>query len=160
MKILNPIFEEKQNQYFELTKHRFFTMFKPIQKTKKKQSDFFAYLANPVIDVLISPLFSFDVSIHLLNACASLGKAFYLWSINQEKKASMLDPDSKKEFKQALIHFTHSGSSFVAHAVNIFLSLISLVTRPFASLGQAIYELMSNKSPSPAPVIPSTLATI
>ncbi|MFW2569429.1 hypothetical protein [Legionella sp. 29fVS95] len=152
-KLVQPIFEEKDQELLQSTKHRFFTMFTPIQGYKDqsgkkvKESDFLAYLANPVIDTYLEPLFALDAAIHLANAIVSLAKGFYTWSLNQQKTKELVDRDSAREFSEAWSSTSHAGSMMIAQTLNTLFSIISLFTRPVASLVQEVIDDTSSYSP-------------
>jgi hypothetical protein len=124
---------------------RYFSIFKPIQavKTKggEKESDMLSYLANPFIDILVlEPLFAIDASIHVLNALASLAKALYTWSINQQTTKGLVDEETQNELNDSLSSISHAGSMLIAQTLNSVFSFISLFTRPMASIGQAVVD--------------------
>lgn len=133
-KLVQPIFEKTDKELLQFTTQRFFTMFTPIQKTKKKESDFLAYLANPFIDTYLEPMFALDAAIHLANAIVSLAKGFYTWSLNQQKTPDLVDKQSEQEFNEAWSSTLHAGSMMLAQSLNALFSIISLFTRPVASL--------------------------
>lgn len=139
--IIKPILETEDN-YFELTLNRLSLLVMPIQKTKKKkESDFLAFLTNPVLDWFLFPtIYTVDMVIHLCNAIASLAKAAYIWSLRQQESAVLLDEETKKELHEAVSHFLHACSSYLAKVVNCWLSLLSLVTRPIVSLVYFVFE--------------------
>lgn len=151
-RIIYPIFEAGDN-YFKITKHRFFATLTPIQKTKEKQSDFAAYLAAPLMDAFIlEPLYTLEVAIHLLNAIASLGRACYVWTMKQQKSQSLIDEKTSKEMGDAVSHIGHALSGLVAQTLNTLLSVLSLITRPLASIAHAIvHHTPSYSSPSLLP---------
>ncbi|KTC96227.1 hypothetical protein Lfee_2025 [Legionella feeleii] len=146
-KLINPIFEKTDEELLKFATQRFFTMFTPIQKTKTKQSDFVAFVANPFIDTYLEPMFALDATIHLANAIASLAKGFYTWSLNQQKTTSLLDEESAQEFGEAWESAYHAGSMMIAESLGALFSIISLFTRPVASIVQAIADESSSYSP-------------
>ena len=138
--VINPFLETSSRDYFESTKHRFFSMARPVQQTSKKESDVMAYIATPIIDIFIlEPIFVFEAAIHLLNATASLARAVYLWTLNQQTTASFYDEGTIAEIKDAHSSIIHASSALVAQNLNAVLSLLSLVTRPVASI---MHELL------------------
>lgn len=145
-KILNPIFEDSKEKLFESTKHRFFSIISPIQRVNnKKESDFVAYLINPLLDVFIlGPVFTLDAWIHLLNALASFAKASYLWSINQNQNASLIDEKAKKELEDGVYYLLHSLSMIIAETLNGIFSCLALLTRPVASIAQVCFGEENN----------------
>ena len=141
-KIIQPIFETKNEDILASTKHRFFTMFAPIQackykdilgRDKTKTSDLTAYILAPVIDSILEPMFAIDSIIHSLNASVSACNALYIWSLKQQNTNDIIDADSKKEFDFAWSSIAHSISMDIAQALNVIFSLISLITRPISS---------------------------
>lgn len=145
-RIVQPIFENTNRELLQSTKHRFFTMFTPIQGYKDqrgkqvKESDLLACLANPFIDTYLEPAFALDAAIHLLNATASLAKALYTWSLNQQGTKELVDEGSAKEFGEAWSSVCHAGSMVVAQTLNVIFSYISLFTRPIASIVQEVID--------------------
>ncbi|WP_133135013.1 hypothetical protein [Legionella rowbothamii] len=143
--IIKPIFETKLEEAFASTKHRFFTMTTPIQscvyrnragQITKKESDFVSFVATPFIDSFLEPVFALDSLIHLVNALASAAKGMYLWSLNQQKTSSILDEESGAEFGMALSSLVLSIAADLAQALNLIISLASLITRPIMSAVQ------------------------
>ncbi|WP_147281835.1 hypothetical protein [Legionella feeleii] len=145
-KLINPIFEKTDEELFKFTTQRFFTMFTPIQKTKTKQSDFVAFVANPFIDTYLQPMFALDAAIHLANAIASFAKGFYTWSLNQQKTAALVDKESAKEFDEAWSSTYHAVSMMIAESLGALFSFISYLTRPVASIIQAVADESSSYS--------------
>lgn len=122
------------------TKHRLYSMFRPIQETKSKKSDVLAYVATPLLDYFVlDAIFSLDISIRAINAFASLLKAAYTWTMNQQDSDSVLDDETSIELADFFDNISYIASSIIAQIVNILLSTASLVTRPVASF----VELMS-----------------
>jgi hypothetical protein len=131
--IINPIFNEQV--HFESTINRFRSMFRPIQGTEYKNSDFCSYILSPVIDVFVlEPMYALEIAIHLLNATASLLKAAYLWVLNQQNTDSLVDLQTDAELTIAFSQTMHALSASVAETFNSVFSILSLVTRPIASL--------------------------
>ena len=127
------------------TMHRFSLMFTPVQKTHQKESDLGAYLLNPIIDaVILEPVFALDAAIEMLNAVASLAHACYLWTMTQQQREELVDGDVKYELNEAYQHFINSGSASIAELLNATLSILSLVTRPIASLLHECAKPFSN----------------
>lgn len=131
-RILKPIYEE--DGIFELSSLRFMTMFRPLQKTSYKKSDFVSYLANPLVDLALAPCHTLNAAIHLLNAAASLINTIFIWTINQQQTNDLFDDDTKREFKTAFNYTFQALSALVSKTLNLIFSLASLVTRPVASL--------------------------
>ncbi|MBL7479430.1 hypothetical protein [Legionella bononiensis] len=126
---------------FESTAHRFLTMFQPIQETRTKHSDFLAFVATPALDFFVlDTIFAVDASIRLLNATASLLKAAYTWTLNQQKSDDVLDRATDMELDAFAVNIHHIFSSIVAQIANIIFSLASLVTRPIASIAEALSD--------------------
>jgi len=149
--MIKPILGRKDNQ-FDSTGHRFFTMFTPIQKTQHKESDFLAYLATPLIDsFILEPAFAIDATIHLINALASLARAAYLWTLNQQHSKDMVDPETSKQLNDFLDHSSSFISALIGQTVNTLFSIIALFTRPLASLIQGVADLsdLSDASTNP-----------
>ncbi|WP_058534329.1 hypothetical protein [Legionella saoudiensis] len=143
--IIKPIFETTKEELFTSTKHRFFTMFTPIQEctyvdilgnVNKKESDLMAFLGTPVIDSYLETMFAIDSIIHLINAICSASKAMYLWSLKQQQTTSLIDDASKEEFDLAISSLALSVSADIAQSLNLLFSLVSLITRPIASAVQ------------------------
>ncbi|HHF7347589.1 TPA: hypothetical protein ACPSKE_000750 [Legionella feeleii] len=145
-RIVQPIFENTNRELLQSTKHRFFTMFTPIQGYKAesgkqaKESDLLAWVANPFIDTYLEPAFALDAAIHFLNATASLAKALYTWSLNQQGTKELVDEESAKEFDEAWSSALHAGSMMLAQTLNVIFSYISLLTRPMASIIQKVID--------------------
>jgi hypothetical protein len=135
--IINPIIN--RSGFFESTGHRFFNLIRPIQATRYKSSDFWGYVATPVIDsFVLEPVFAFDACIHLLNAVASFGKAAYEWTMNQQNSTHIIDERCAEELNEAWKHSIHALSAIVAQTINTVLSVLVLLTRPIASLVHAV----------------------
>ncbi|RUR06396.1 hypothetical protein [Legionella sp. km772] len=142
-KILNPILVRDP---LESTAHRLHSMFQPIQKTKHKKSDYVAYVGTPLLDYFVlDAIFAIDVSIRLVNALASLLKAAYVWTLNQQKSDSLIDKETSRELDEFSENVSHIGSAIIAQFMNILLSTVSLVTRPIASIVELVSE---DSSPS------------
>jgi len=138
-RIIKPILESYPEEQFRTSVHRFYNLFAPIQKTDRKESDYLAYIATPIIDsFILEPAFALDASIHMLNAIASLCKALQLWTLNQKHSHDIIDSSSKHEFNEAGDHLVASAASIVANTLNSILSIIALITRPIASVVHAI----------------------
>ncbi|KTC64918.1 Uncharacterised protein (plasmid) [Legionella adelaidensis] len=141
MRLLQPIFEQQENRYFTSTRHRFFSLAEPIQATKEKKSDFWAFLLTPAVDVFVlAPAYAIEASIHLLNASASLLRAAYLWTLNQQQSDSILDHDTKRELIDAWSSIKHALSGIIARMCNAALSIVGLIIRPFVSFLHFIFE--------------------
>lgn len=137
-KIFNPLLNDNP---FESTAHRFNSMFKPIQKTASKESDFVAYIATPLLDYFVlDAAFALDVSIRILNATASLLKAAYLWTLHQQDSYDLIDKATANELNDFSDNVDHIISSVVAQIFNIIFSTLSLITRPIASVVEAIND--------------------
>lgn len=137
--IINPIITN--HNFFQSTKHRFNNLTRPIQTTKKKPSDFLAYVATPFIDgFILDTVFAIDASIHLLNALASLCKAAYFWTMNQQKTTAIVDYLCETELNEAGKHTLGMVSAITAQILNTLLSVLALVTRPIASLVHAMSD--------------------
>ena len=135
--VINPIV--KEHNFFQSTEHRFFNLFRPIQETGQKESDFLAYVATPIIDsFILDPVFAIDTAIHLLNALASVGKAAYDWTMNQQDTYRIIDHSSEAELAEAGSHMISAVSAFVAQSLNTILSILALFTRPIASIAHAV----------------------
>lgn len=133
IKPINP------QQNLQSTRQRFFTMFEPIQETRSKQSDFSAYLLTPFIDGLIlEPAFALDAAIELVNFAASLARACYLWTMNQQHSRSLVDYRSGEEFDSAFNHGANCVNAICAQTLNTVFSTLSWFTRPIASLVHAV----------------------
>lgn len=129
------------------TMHRFSLMFTPIQKTHQKESDLGAYLLNPIIDAaILEPAFALDAAIEMFNAIASLAHACYLWTMTQQQRDELVDGDVKYELNEAYQHLVNSGSASIAELFNATLSILSLVTRPIASVLHECAKPFSNDS--------------
>ncbi|CEK10359.1 hypothetical protein [Legionella hackeliae] len=143
-KIIKPIFAE--DDVFVSTRNRFFTVFKPIQSTRgtkyinRKDSDFFSYLLNPVIDIVLAPVFLLDILIDVTNLVLSLVKAAYRWSHNQQSTESFFDLRTRGELSEAKDHFLYAISALFSAVINPILSILSLGTRPIASIVKAIAD--------------------
>lgn len=136
--IIKPLLTGK---FFESTAHRMVTMFQPIQKTKDKPSDYVAFIATPLLDyVVLDAIFALDISIRLMNATASLLKAAYLWTLNQQNTDSLIDKATMKELVACFDNLDHIVSSIVAQVLNLFFSTASLITRPVVSILEAVCE--------------------
>ncbi|KTC81320.1 hypothetical protein [Legionella brunensis] len=142
----NNIFLSKEKGSFVGPKNRFFTVFKPIQSTNYKYSDFTSYLLNPVIDVCLAPVFLLDVLISVTNTLASLLKAFHIWSHNQQSTSGLIDGHTKNELGEAGQHFLTAISALISAVINPLLSLISLVTRPIASIVKGFADALDECS--------------
>lgn len=128
-----------EHNFFQSTAHRTRSLFRPIQETNYKSSDFLGYAATPLIDAFIlEPVFAIDAAIHLLNATASLCKALYNWTQYQQDSDDLVDYHTNHEMKAASRHTVSALSAIVAQSLNTILSIIALVTRPIASLVHAI----------------------
>jgi hypothetical protein len=145
--IVSPIFENKQEQFFASTSNRFYSMFKPIQAVSvsndffhEKKSDFLSYALNPIIDSALKPIFAIDYLIHLLNCIASLAKALYIWSNNQQSTTELTDKEAGPELNRAGQELCLALSAMLAQTLNGLFSFISLFTRPIASLAQCCTE--------------------
>lgn len=126
---------------FESTAHRMNSLFQPIQKTKHKESDVVAFIATPILDyVILDAAFALDASIGLINATASLLKALYIWTLNQQQSEDLIDEMTKSELDDFVEHIEHVINAFVAQTLNLIYSALSLVTRPIASIVEAIDE--------------------
>ncbi|KTD43681.1 hypothetical protein [Legionella quateirensis] len=126
---------------YESTAHRFLTMFQPIQETETKHSDFLAFVATPVLDFFVlDTVFAVDASIRLLNATASLLKAAYTWTLNQQKTSDLFDKATERELDAFVDNIHHIFSSLLAQIVNILFSAVSLITRPIASIAEALSD--------------------
>lgn len=138
-RVIQPIFEREDSDFFRSTKHRALTMFAPLQAIPsiKKESEFLSYIANPIIDSYLETAFALDAAIHLLNATASFCKALYTWSLNQHKTKELVDKESAQEFGEAWSSLVHSISALVAQTCNTLFSIISLVSRPIVSVAVA-----------------------
>ena len=135
--VINPIV--KKHNFFQSTEHRFFNLFRPIQETRQKHSDFLAYVATPIIDsFILDPVFAIDTAIHLLNALASVGKAAYDWTMGQQHTDIIIDRRSEAELAEAGSHMISAVSAFVAQSLNTILSILALFTRPIASIAHAV----------------------
>jgi hypothetical protein len=135
--IIRPLLKNKS--VYESTFYRMGSLFQPIQETKDKKSDVAAFLATPVLDYFVlDALFAIDASIAILNATASLLKAAYLWIMNQQSTEELIDEETEAELNDFVDHLDHILNAFVAQTLNIILSTISLVTRPIASLIEAV----------------------
>ncbi|MDI1351203.1 MAG: hypothetical protein PSV35_00290 [bacterium] len=134
--IIKPLLTGKP---FESTNHRLYMMFQPIQKTAQKQSDVAAYLLTPILDyVVLDTAFALDAAIRLINATASLLKAAYLWTLNQQNSTLVLDTATDKELDDFVNNLIHIASSFIAQVANIIFSTLSLLTRPMVSIVEEI----------------------
>ncbi|KTC78394.1 hypothetical protein [Legionella brunensis] len=123
---------------FESTTHRINTFFQPIQKTRTKESDFIAFVATPVLDYFVlDAVFALDASIRILNATASLLKAAYLWSLNQQRTENFIDPETEKELDDVITNLVYIWSALSAQVLNILFSTVSLISRPIASIVEA-----------------------
>lgn len=133
----------------ELTDNRFNLIWEPIQKTSTKESDLFAFVANPFLDyfVLDSAL-TLNMSINLFNAYVSLLTAAYIWSKNQQKSDSLMDKDTVKELNEAGKSFILACHDFRALVLNFLLSSLSLITRPIASIIEATEHTVELSMPS------------
>ena len=130
--LINPLLVRDP---LESTAHRLNSIFQPIQKTKNKKSDFIAYVATPVLDYFVlDAVFALDVSIRLINAVASLLKAAYVWTLNQQKSDKIIDKETSKELDDFIHNVSFIGSSIIAQVLNLIASTVCLVTRPIASL--------------------------
>lgn len=136
--IIKPLLTD---ELFKSTEHRFFTMFQPIQKTKEKESDYVAFVVTPVLDYFVlDAIFALDVSIRLINATASLLKAAYLWTLNQQNTDSLIDKATMKELDACADNIDHILSSVVAQILNLVFSTASLVTRPVMSILEEVCD--------------------
>ena len=151
--VINPIFETTRSNPFASTKHRFFTMFTPIQacsyhdvfgNTKQKQSDFTAYFINPLVDSFLEPMFAIDAAIHMLNAIVSANKALYLWSMTQQNTEHLIDTATSEELNFAISSICRSFSADIAQGFNLIFSLLSLFTRPIASAVQLAIDFQAS----------------
>ncbi|WED41778.1 hypothetical protein [Legionella cardiaca] len=93
-KLIRPIFHEEASR-LRTTVQRGLTMFRPIQETEHKASDFAGYLLNPIIDIVLMPAFVVDTAIHLVNSLVSLLNAAYIWSSKQQTSEELIDSYSK-----------------------------------------------------------------
>ena len=140
---------------FEITKHRFNSLFTPIQKTRTKQSDFVLYITAPLMDrYIFVTYFALDLAINLINGIASLLKACYIWTLNQQQSGQLIDRGTWGELKNAYGYFKMAASDVFAPLLNIMLSVLSLATRLVASLVYAIFGDNSNPSASEYPQNP------
>ncbi|WED41777.1 hypothetical protein [Legionella cardiaca] len=135
-----PSIFAKRDRIFASPQNRFFTVFKPIQRVDYKQSDFTAYLLNPIIDLCLAPAFLLDVVIDVVNTVISLLKAANYWSHNQQRESSLLDSEAKRELKEAQICFLNAISALMSAVINPILSILSLVTRPIASVVKCVAD--------------------
>lgn len=134
--IIKPIITGKP---FDSTAHRFITMFRPIQETPTKHSDFIAFVATPVLDFFVlDTIFALDASIRILNATASLLKAVYTWTLHQQETSKLIDKATEKELHDFSRNVDGIISAFVAQIFNMIFSLASLITRPIASIIEAL----------------------
>lgn len=134
--IINPLLDK--NSPFQSTRHRFYSLFRPIQATSQKESDFAAYLLTPVLDLFVMDFaFILDACIQLVNAVASLLKAVYMWTMNQQQYSNLIDRPTKNELNDLWFNVTALVSDVVAVICNFPLALIGLLTRPIASLVDA-----------------------
>lgn len=150
--LLNPIITKSDSIIDETTYHRFNLMFTPIQKTDSKEADFSSYALNPLIDFFIlETVFAIDMCISLLNAFASVAKACYLWTESQQKSPELLDDNVHKELEDLMIHAKTFCASYIASSVNTTLSMISLLTRPLASLASMLCDLSTESTHTASP---------
>ncbi|KTD63215.1 hypothetical protein [Legionella shakespearei] len=135
--IIKPLLNNKN--VYESTFYRLGSLFQPIQETKEKESDVVAFLATPVLDYFVlDALFAIDASIAILNATASLLKAAYLWIMNQQSTEELIDDATEAELDDFVDQLDHILNAFVAQTLNVILSTLSLITRPIASLVEAV----------------------
>lgn len=128
------MFEDEQSP-FASTAHRLNSLFRPIQKTQNKESDWTAFIVTPFCDgFILEPMYALEASIHLLNAVASFARALYLWTLNQQKSPQLVDQASRVEFEESWKHLTLAISAIVAQSFNTVLSALAWITRPIASL--------------------------
>ncbi len=143
--IIRPIFEDGED-YFKSTKHRFFSLTMPIQKTETKESDYVSFFVNPLIDwFVLPPIYSIEIAIHLLNGIASFIRAAYVWSLNQQQSQLLIDRETDKELGDAVSHIDHAFSAYLAQMVNCWLSLLCLITRPIVSIVEAAKKLCQHE---------------
>ncbi|CEK10358.1 hypothetical protein [Legionella hackeliae] len=135
-KVIKPIWSREED-IFKSTKQHFLTMFQPVQETKRKESDVAAYFLSPVVDTLVIPALLLDTAIHLMNALITLLKAGRDWASEQTVNHKLLPNSTKRDLEQSLDYFLEAVASFV-EVINPIFSVISLVTRPFASAIQGI----------------------
>jgi hypothetical protein len=135
--LINPLFDK--GTQFQSTSHRFYSLFRPIQRSSKKESDFAAYLLTPVIDFFVMDFaFILDACIQVVNAVASLLKAFYMWTIRQQQSSKLIDSATKNELNDFWFNVTALVSDLVAVICNFPLAVVGLLTRPIASLVEAV----------------------
>lgn len=144
-KILKPVLPREENAFYT-TKNHFYNLFKPIQSTGSKQSDLTAYLFTPVIDVVLLPFYLLDAAIELCNTVVSLAYAFETWTHNQQSSRNVLDSATKSEFNTTGTHFVNAVSLVLAALINPLLSILAWLTRPIASVVQAISDGIEHSS--------------
>ena len=136
--IIRPLLTGKP---FESTAHRLYTMFQPIQATRSKHSDFVAYAATPALDwFVLDSIFALDVAIRILNVSVSLLKAAYNWTLKQQKTDDLIDKATERELDDVVNNLYCIYSALVGQVANMFISLASLVTRPIASIVEALSD--------------------
>ncbi|WP_157698210.1 hypothetical protein [Legionella clemsonensis] len=144
--IIQSIFEDEG---FTPIRNRFFTVFKPIQSVRKlggKHSDFLAYLLNPVIDIVLIPAFLIDIAIDVTNMVISLIKAFHYWSHNQQRTSRLFDEETQGELGDVKEHFLNAVAALFSAVLNPIFSLLSLFTRPVASVVKAVADACNESS--------------
>ncbi len=133
-KIIKPVVISNY-RFFESTSVRFFSLFSPIQGSSKKESDFLHYLARPIIDIVMIPVFLFDALVSIVNCVSSILAAAHLWSTSVSKKG--LDDkksSAKSELSEAKTYFLEGVSAITAAIINPVLTIVALVTRLLASI--------------------------
>ena len=143
--INNPFLEENP---FITTKHRFYSLFQPIQKTKTKTSDFVNYLRSPLVDCFLLPSLALDLTVNITSIIASLLKACYEWDRGNQRAINLRYSRysshrhfhlAQNELEAAYSQFARAVGDICAILFNVVFSTLSLVTRPVASLVHAIF---------------------
>lgn len=130
--LLNPIFA--QEKLVLTVSHRFYSMFKPIQATDDKESDFISYLAVSMVDYALSACFLLNAAIEVINASVKIMQALISWVLNQQHETSYVDEMTIGLLQEATVHFFNALLSGFAAKVLMWISLVSLLTRAAASI--------------------------
>ncbi|MGC1183074.1 hypothetical protein [Legionella sp.] len=141
--LIKPLLPKKP---FESTMHRYKSLFTPIQKTKEKESDFLAFIATPLLDYFVlNAAFTLDALIRIINVTATLLKAVYLWTMNQQRSEELIDKRTNDELEDVIKNVICIASSMLAQFANILLSTACLFTRPIASFCNAAGDCVENE---------------
>ena len=151
--VLNTFFKPDYREFiFIPLRERASSLVRPLQTCTipdwdgdeiKASSDFLSYALRPVIDLFMMPIFLLDTVANLINCFVSLLKTAFMWTTLQKYKGDKkndngIDSAIMEEWGDTTFYFYNAIASLASAGINPLLSIISLLTRPLASIQESM----------------------